>query len=266
VCWEERKHEWSNRLDKAFRIVEVVAKSAGKYEMIEAEWWDYDSAAELAEAVAGDVGFIVESALDARDEALLALPGGATPLPVYEKLAKLKLNWKRVTIVPTDERLVAVTDPMSNVAMLARHFLPLGARVIPIVSEAAADYKAAGTAANARIGDLKWPPDLVWLGIGPDGHAASIFAGPDLDEAIEAPASRRAIGVMPDPMPKNAPVARVTLTRSAILSARTLIIVGTGADKREVLETAIEEGARSTLPVGRVLADCELPIDIHWFG
>jgi len=234
--------------------------------MIEAEFWDYDSPTEMADAVAGDVGFIIESALDARGEALVALPGGTTPAPIYEKLAKAKLNWKRVTIVPTDDRMVPVNDPMSNIAMIARYFIPLGARVIPIVSESATDYKAAGNAANARLSDLKWPPDLVWLGIGADGHVASLFPGPDLNDAIEAPASRRAIGVMPDPLPENAPVARVSLTRSAILSARTLIIVGSGGTKREVLEQALEEGARSTLPVGRVLADCELPVDIHWLS
>ena len=234
--------------------------------MIEAEFWDYDSPTEMADAVAGDVSFIIESALDARGEALVALPGGTTPAPIYEKLAKAKLNWQRVTIVPTDDRMVPVNDPMSNIAMIARYFIPLGARVIPIVSESATDYKAAGNAANARLSDLKWPPDLVWLGIGADGHVASLFPGPDFNDAIEAPASRRAIGVMPDPLPENAPVARVSLTRSAILSARTLIIVGSGGTKREVLEQALEEGARSTLPVGRVLADCELPVDIHWLS
>jgi 6-phosphogluconolactonase len=234
--------------------------------MIEAEFWDYDSPTEMADAVSGDVAFIIESALDARGEALIALPGGTTPAPIYEKLAKAKLNWKRVTIVPTDDRMVPVSDPMSNIAMIARYFIPLGARVIPIVSESATDYKAAGNAANARLSDLKWPPDLVWLGIGADGHVASLFPGPDLNDAIEAPASRRAIGVMPDPLPENAPVARVSLTRSAILSARTLIIVGSGETKREVLEQALEEGGRSTLPVGRVLADCELPVDIHWLS
>lgn len=234
--------------------------------MIEAEWWDYESPTELADAVSGDVGFIIESALDARGEALLALPGGTTPGPIYEKLAKVKLNWKRVTIIPTDDRLVPVSDPLSNIAMIARFFIPLGARVIPIISENAADYKAAGNAASGRLGDLKWPPDLVWLGMGEDGHVASLFPGPDLNDAIEATESRRAIGVMPDPLPKNAPVARVSLTRSAILSGRTLIIVGSGETKRAVLEQALEDGASSITPVGRVLADCELPVDIHWLS
>lgn len=232
--------------------------------MIEAEWWEYDDADELAEAVAGDVAFIIESALDARGQAVIALPGGKTPLAIFPQLAKKKLSWKNVTIIPTDERVVAVNDPLSNVAALAKAFLPLGARVFPIVSEAAADYRAAGKAADARLQDLQWPLDLVWLGMGADGHTASIFAGPDLDEALNGPKTRRALGVLPDPLPKDAPVPRVTLSRAAILAARTLTIVVTGDDKRAVLEKAIEDGPLSPTPIGRVLADAQQAIDIHW--
>jgi 6-phosphogluconolactonase len=232
--------------------------------MIEAEWWDYEDAEELAEAVAGDVGFIIESALDARGQALIALPGGKTPEPIFAKLAKAKIDWKRVTIIPTDDRLVPMTDPLSNAAMIAKVFLPKGARVLPITTDKAADHHMAGKAADARLQELHWPPDLVWLGVGADGHTASIFPGPDLDEALNGPKARRAVGVLPEPLPAEAPVARVTLTKAAILSARTLMIVLTGKDKKKVLERAIKDGASSTVPVGRVLAEAEQAIDIHW--
>lgn len=231
--------------------------------MIEAEWWEYDDAEEMADAVAGDVGFIVESALDARGACLLALPGGRTPLPIYAKLAAAKLDWKRVTIIPTDDRLVPMQDERSNVRAIAKAFLPTGARVIPIATEIP-DHKLAGNSADARLQDLPWPPDLCWLGMGEDGHTASIFAGPDLQDALDAPKARRAVGVLPDPMPADAPVARVTLTRAAILSARTILITITGDQKRELLEGAIADGQSSKLPVGRVLAEAEQPIDIHW--
>jgi 6-phosphogluconolactonase len=227
----------------------------------EAEWWDYDTAEEMAEAVAGDVAFIIESALDARGECLLALPGGNTPLPIYEKLKAVKLKWKYVTIFPGDDRMVAVDNPLSNVAMLAKTFLPLGGRVVPIAS-ANLGVKQAGDAAEARLRDLKWPPDLVWLGVGGDGHTASIFPGPDYEEALTS--KRFAIGVTPDPLPAEAPVPRVTLTRSAILSARAIMFTLSGAAKRKVLEMAIAQGAASPYPVGRLLADIDQPIDIHW--
>jgi len=128
--------------------------------MIEAEFWDYDSLDEMADAVAGDIGFIIESALDARGEALIALPGGNTPKPIFDRLVKAKINWKKVTIIPGDERLVPMTDERSNVRMIAQTFLPVGARVVPITGDID-DYKLAGNSADARLKDLKWPPDLI---------------------------------------------------------------------------------------------------------
>ena len=175
--------------------------------MIEAEWWEYDSVGELADAVAGDVGFIIESAVDARGSSLIAVPGGSTGSAVFPKLVAQNLPWKKVTIIPTDDRLVPMDDERSNVRAIAKAFLPAGARVIPIAADIA-DYRLAGNSADARLQDLSWPPDLVWLGMGRDGHTASIFAGPDLQDALDAPKARRAVGVMPEPLPADAPVPR----------------------------------------------------------
>jgi 6-phosphogluconolactonase len=230
----------------------------------EIEWWEYEDTAELAEAIAGDVGFVIESAIDARGSAVIALAGGKTPLPAYEKLAKAKIDWKKVTIIPTDERIVPLGDALSNVTALAKIFLPKGARVMPIVPKATDDYKAAGRSADALMQDLHWPLDLCLLGVGADGHTASIFPGADFDEALNGPKERRALGVMPDPLPPEAPVARVSLSRQGIVTARALMIAVTGNDKRKVIEQAIKQGPASSYPIGRVLADAELPVDIHW--
>lgn len=233
--------------------------------MIEVEWWDYDDAADMADAVASDIEFIIDSALDARGESLIALPGGPRSIvtPVFARLAESKLNWKRVTIVPTDERLVAPTDPLSNVGVIARVFLPLGARVIPLAAGAAADHRKAGLEADERLAALRWPPDLVWLGVGADGHAGSILPGPDLETMLSAPAKARAIGLKPEPMPKDAPAARISLTRSAILAARTLLVTVSGKKARTLVEAALDD-EDSDLPVARLLADAEQAIDIHW--
>ncbi len=231
--------------------------------MIDAEWWEYDTAEECAAAVASDIEFIIERAVEDAGSAFVAFPGGKTPAAIFERLAKAKLDWSRVTIIPTDERLVAVDDPLSNVALIARTFMPLGARVVPL-GAASPDYRAAGKAADKQLADLPWPPDLVWLGVGSDGHTASIFPSAELDEALSGPRSRRIIGLKPEPLPPEAPVARLTLTRAAILEANAIMLVLSGAAKRQVLEQAIADGAMSRAPIGRVLADAEQAIDIHW--
>jgi 6-phosphogluconolactonase len=135
---------------------------------------------------------------------------------------------------------------------------------MPIVPNETGDYKAAGRSADALMQDHHWPLDLCLLGVGSDGHAASIFTGPDFEEAINGPKERRALGVLPDPMPSDAPVARVTLSLAAITTARALMIAVTGDAKRAVIETAIKQGPASPYPIGRALAGTDLPVDIHW--
>lgn len=226
--------------------------------MIEAEWWDYDSPDEMAEAVAGDAGFIVESALDARGAALIAVPATDTARAIFPALAAAKLQWSKVMVIPTDDAIVGVDSERSGARAIAQAFLPAGARVVPIAT-ALDDYRLAGNSADARLQDLPWPPDLVWLSVGNNGEAAGIAAGPDLQDALDAPKARRAVGVKPD---NGEP--RVTLTRAAILSARTLLITLRGQQAKEMLEGAIADGQSSRLPIGRVLAEYDQPIDIHW--
>ena len=228
--------------------------------MIEAEWWEYDSLDELADAVAGDVGFIVESAVDARNASMISVQVDETARGIFPKLSSQKLPWKRVTIIPTDDRLVSVDNEQSHVRAIAQAFLPTGARVFPVVSGAAEDYRLAGSAADARLQDLPWPADLAWLGVDARGNTAGLFAGPDLQEALDAPKARRMVGVMAE----SDNVGRVTLTRASILSARTILITVQGDSTRELLEQAITDGQSSKLPIGRVLSEVEQPIDIHW--
>ena len=234
--------------------------------MDEVEWWEFESPAQMAEQVAGDIGFVIESAIEAHGGARLAVPGGKTPDVVYEALLKNKaIDWSKVTLIPTDDRLVGLDDALSNHAKLQGYFGTTGAEIVSLVDEVAlGDYREAGRLADERLKLLHWPLDLVWLGMGADGHTASIFPGPDLDHAISAPRERRAVGVRPDPLPPEAPVERVTLTVSALSSARAVMVTITGAEKRRVLEEALKEGPLSSKPIGRVLAEIDAATDIFW--
>jgi 6-phosphogluconolactonase len=102
--------------------------------------------------------------------------------------------------------------------------------------------------------------------MGSDGHTASIFPGPDIEEAFAAKKDVRAIGVAPDPMPPEAPVNRVTLTAQAICEARTAMVVISGGAKKAVLENAIADGARSVYPIGKLFDRLTVPVDIYWLA
>lgn len=206
---------------------------------------DLPDAAALAETAARHAAGVIAGALAARGRAFVALPGGRSPRAALRRLAALT-DWRGVTIIPTDERLAPPGDALSNGDMLADLFEPVGARVVRIDGAAAPGL---------------WPLDLAWLGMGADGHTASIFPGPDLAAAL-APDAPPLLRVRPDPPPPEAPVARVSLSLRAIAAARHVMLTLSGPDKRAVLDRALAAGAASPFPVGRVLAALPHPAAI----
>lgn len=217
----------------------------------------------MARCVADDVQSIIRSAIELRGSALIALPGGETPVPIFAELVGREIDWPRVTLLPTDERLVPTDDPLSNAGLIRSQFGRTGARLFSLFSGGGSP-DGAGDAADRTLKTLRWPLDLVWLGMGEDGHTASILPGPDFDAALNGPVDRYACRVMPDPLPARAPVARVTLTRPALVATRSLILTIVGDRKRVVAERAVNEGIVSNLAIGRVLASASVSARIYW--
>ncbi|AAV90102.2 6-phosphogluconolactonase [Zymomonas mobilis subsp. mobilis ZM4 = ATCC 31821] len=233
--------------------------------MTEAEWWEFENVEAMAKQIADDIEFIIKQAIEKKGRALIIVPGGSTPKLVFPTLAARDLDWSKVTLMLTDDRLVAKDNPLSNFGLLTKHFGSSGAELVSLIDENYLDDRAAaGRAADQKLASYKWPADLVWLGMGNDGHTASIFPGPNFDEAVNGPRERRALGLLPVPLPPEAPVARVTLSLSTLASAHTVMVVITGDHKRTVLTDALKEGASSRLPVGRVLGETEASIDVYW--
>jgi len=229
--------------------------------MDEIEWWEFENSSELAEQAAGDIGFVIERAIEAHGGARIAIPGEDAPQELFAALLKSRsIDWARVTLIPTDDRLVPLDDQSSAYRRIEGMFGSTGATIVSLVDEAMLnDVREAGRLADARLSLLNWPLDLACLGVGEDGHTAGMLAGPDLDAALSGPRERRAVGVRPQ-----GGEPRITLTAAALSSARAVMLVLDGPEKRQVLEQAIKDGPLSSTPVGRVLAAIESPVDIFW--
>lgn len=192
-----------------------------------------------AEAVAERAAAIVREMVGAADGLVrIVLAGGTTPRRCYELLAGSDVAWGRVEILFGDERCVPPDHAESNYALAAAVLLR---RVAPaIVCRIPADLGAERAASLYEPVVAARPLDLVLLGIGPDGHTASLFPG---NAALEARGQVVAVHGAPKPPPD-----RVSLTLGALRSARRVVILATGAEKRAAVLAARD----GTVPSGMI--------------
>ena len=207
--------------------------------------------ATLALAIADEL----RTAIAARGQATLAVSGGRSPIALFEALRRQALDWSRVTVLLVDERCVAHDHADSNTALVRQHLLQDAAslaRFVPLFDTVPTDLNDAAlqdlvASANQRLSALSFPLDVVVLGMGEDGHTASLFAGaPGLAQALTTQ----------DPVawvrPATAPHARLTLSLSTLLAARHLHLPLAGEAKRRVYQQAAQ-AADPSLPISLLL-------------
>nr|WP_314464077.1 6-phosphogluconolactonase [uncultured Novosphingobium sp.] len=164
------------------------------------------------------------------DDIAITVPGGSTPFPIFDRLAAMDLPWHRIAVWPGDDRIVDEDHAASNVGKIRARLEPVGARIVPLTEEAQPPHFA-----------------IAWLGMGGDGHIASLF--PNTDPQVDDPHAVRRI--TPDPLPPEAPFDRLSLTIPALTDSDEIVFVIRGADKRAVFDAAIQ--GEHDLPVARLL-------------
>jgi 6-phosphogluconolactonase len=170
-------------------------------------------------------------------EIAICVPGGSTPFPILAELALAALDWRRIVVWPGDDRIVGEDHPASNVGRIRALIEPTGARIVALSEDAAPPHFA-----------------LVWLGMGEDGHIASLF--PNTDPRADDPLRLRRL--TPDPLPPEAPFDRLSLTIPALLASDRLLFVIRGGEKRALFEAAA--AGANDLPVARLLAAARQPV------
>jgi 6-phosphogluconolactonase len=171
----------------------------------------------------------------------MAFTGGSTPLKVLALLATRDLDWADVTIALTDDRRVPDDHPASNFGRIHAALGTSGARFERLVEGA----------------DVA-PFDLVWLGMGEDGHVASLF--PTMHALVRPGAT--VIATTPIPLPPEAPFDRLTLNEKALKASAAIILVVTGAAKRALIERVL--AGDDHYPVAQFLHGEGPPVTIYW--
>ena len=211
----------------------------------------YETAEALADAAAMAIEAALEGALDARGRAILVATGGRSPGPVYDRLACADLDWAHVAVTLSDERHVDVSSPNSN-GRLLRERLFVGpasaAQYLPLT-----DYAE-------RVLRKLMPFDAVMLGMGEDGHIASLISGSPMMAHAMDPAGAALTAESPQGF-GSPPVPRITLTLSALLQSRAIFLLIAGEAKRQVIAQA-EAGA--DYPVRAILKQDRIPVRIFW--
>ena len=223
----------------------------------------FDSVAALTGALAAEIAATLQGALAAGRGASLLVPGGHTPIPLFERLSGAQLDWSSVWVGLTDERWVDTHSSASNERLVREHLLRREAAEAHFVGleSAAADAHQAAPQSWSALAELPRPFDFVLLGMGEDGHVASLFPGsPGLARALDLAAPPGCVA-MTAPVP---PHARISLNLRALLDSRRIVVMIAGPDKWATYQRARTRGPVAQMPVRALLAQQNVPVAVYW--
>ena len=191
------------------------------------------------DAIADWLADRLEAAFERGGPVAITVPGGSTPFPIIETLIARDLPWERLVVWPNDDRVVPEDHAASNTGKLRALFERVGAEVATLTIMEQVPHFA-----------------LAWIGMGADGHTASLF--PNTDPQIDE--DRSIVRLTPDPLPPEAPFDRISLTLPALLASDEIVLVARGEDKRPVLDAAL--AGENDLPIARLFGAAHQPVTV----
>ncbi len=218
---------------------------------------------ELIKELVSTIAEYLTQGINKNGSASMAVSGGSTPVDLFKNLSTLPIQWKKIFISLVDERWVEPTDADSNEKLVRTHLLQnnaASANFIGMKNDAETAGEGAGEC-ERLIKKLPLPFDVLILGLGEDGHTASLFPGAEnLAAATNMQSGKICMGISP----LTAPHERMTLTLPAILSARQVILHITGQNKKEVLDHARQHGPLEEFPIRFMLKQNSTPFSVYW--
>jgi 6-phosphogluconolactonase len=223
----------------------------------------FPDAATLTRTLAEDIAAALEDGLSAGRGASLVVAGGRTPAPVFEALSQIDLDWEDVYVTLTDERWLENTNESSNEHMVRQHLLRNAAAKATLVGlkNKAPDPKSGAAAAWSAVAEIPRPFDFVLLGMGDDGHMASLFPqSPGLDVGLDIKQHPSCIG-MTAPVE---PHARLSLNLRALVDSRRIAVLIVGESKWATYRRARTPGPVADMPVRGLSLQQNVPVTVYW--
>jgi 6-phosphogluconolactonase len=217
----------------------------------------------LSLELAEQISTALSAGIAARGNASLVVSGGKSPTKLFELLRGRPLDWSRVSVALADERWVDPSDPSSNEKLVRDVLLKDNAAAAQFIGlkNSAPTPDIGAVAAWETFARVPRPFDLVVLGMGDDGHTASLFPGsPNLTNALNPDAVDGCIGMW-SPV---APQARLSLNLSALLDSRRIVILINGAQKWRTFTQASDSGPIADMPIRAVLRQTRTPVEVMW--
>jgi 6-phosphogluconolactonase len=205
----------------------------------------------------------VSAGIATRGGASLIVSGGKSPTKLFEDLRARTLDWSRVSIALADERWVEPSDPSSNERLVRDVLLKEHAAAAKFIGlkNASPTPDMGAVAAWETFARVPRPFDMVILGMGDDGHTASLFpSSPNLAGALNPDAAPGCVGMVSP----SAPQARLSLNLSALLDSRRIVILINGAQKWSTFTAASEPGPIADMPIRAVLRQTRTPVEVMW--
>lgn len=230
--------------------------------LIKSQWCEASDADALAAKLCTAVCANLAESIEAHGRASLVVSGGSTPLPFFKELAKAALDWSAIDVTLADERWVAEGDKDSNASFVKEHFLQGAASAANFYSlYREGDPQASIPEIEHSLAGMVQPFSVVILGMGGDGHTASLFPNTlGLEEALDIDTTATLAILRPSSVPQT----RITLTRAALLRSRYRYLHITGKQKRDVLEGALNSGDAEQLPIASFFEKHLPPISVYW--